>query len=85
MKKSELIDKLYTSFYGLGQENAHAIVNLILEKMIETLLNNEPIEIRGFGRFSLKYHAPRSAHNPKTGKNSSQKKNTVFVLNPGKH
>ena len=84
MKKSELIDKLYTSFYGLGQEKVHAIVNLILEKMIETLLNKEPIEIRGFGRFSLKYHAPRSAHNPKTGKKLIAKEKYSICFKPGK-
>lgn len=84
MKKSQLIDKLYTSFYGLGQENAHTIVNLILEKMVETLLNKEPIEIRGFGRFSLKYHAPRSAHNPKTGKKLIAKEKYSICFKPGK-
>ena len=35
--------------------------------MSEALINNQRIEIRGFGSFSLHYRPPRNAHNPKTG------------------
>ena len=35
--------------------------------MRRSLTNGRRIEIRGFGTFSLHYHAPRNAHNPRTG------------------
>lgn len=67
MTKSELIEKLYALYPELGQEKAYAIVNFMVDKMAESLLNDERIEIRRLGSFTLRHHKPRAAHNPKTG------------------
>ena len=83
MNKSELIQKLYTRFPKLEYRKAHAIVNLIIDKMAQTLLDGERIEIRGFGTFSLKHHAPRLAQNPKTGQKLIAKEKYSVRFKPG--
>lgn len=42
-------------------------LNCMLEQMIDALIQGESIEIRGFGSFNLRHHAPRIGRNPKTG------------------
>ena len=45
MTKSELIEKLYALYPELGQEKAYAIVNFMVDKMAESLLNDERLEV----------------------------------------
>ncbi len=67
MIKSELVQKICNAFTDLPEKKILEIVSLILNTMSETLSQGKRIEIRGFGSFSIHYHAPRIAHNPKTG------------------
>ena len=67
MVKSELIAKIAEKQTFLGPKDVELAVNLILDRMTHALANNDRIEIRGFGSFSLHYRPPRQAHNPKTG------------------
>jgi len=67
MIKSELIAKLAAKMTHLPEKQVADSINHILELMSEALINNQRIEIRGFGSFSLHYRPPRNAHNPKTG------------------
>lgn len=67
MIKSELIQKIAEKLPHLSEKDIYEGVNVILEEMTRTLSEGGRIEIRGFGSFSLHYHAPRNAHNPKTG------------------
>ncbi len=47
--------------------DTEAAVDLILNKMTQTLASGNRIEIRGFGSFALNYRPPRAGRNPKTG------------------
>ncbi|WP_264435861.1 integration host factor subunit beta [Coxiella endosymbiont of Dermacentor marginatus] len=67
MVKSELINRIATKQKTLSLKDVALSVNYILERMSLTLGQNNRIEIRGFGSFSLRYRSPRKAHNPKTG------------------
>ena len=67
MTKSKLINLLATKFSQLVHKDAELSVNLILEAVSDSLNNNNRIEIRGFGSFSLNYRPPRIGRNPKTG------------------
>ncbi|WP_028388946.1 integration host factor subunit beta [Legionella fairfieldensis] len=67
MIKSELIAKLAAKMTHLPEKQVADCVNHILELMAKSLVENQRIEIRGFGSFSLHYRPPRNAHNPKTG------------------
>ncbi|MDF1758198.1 MAG: integration host factor subunit beta [Legionellaceae bacterium] len=67
MIKSELIANIASKVTHLPEKTITDSVNKLLGIMSDVLANNERIEIRGFGSFSLHYRAPRDAHNPKTG------------------
>jgi integration host factor subunit beta len=67
MTRSELIFRLASRFPQLVHKDAELAVNEILGAFRQALINNDRIEIRGFGTFSLNYRAPRSGRNPKTG------------------
>ena len=67
MTKSELIEKISSNQDQLPPRDVEQAVRMIIEKMSSALINNQRIEIRGFGSFSLHYRAPRVGRNPKTG------------------
>jgi len=67
MIKSELIEHIASRMTHLTEKQVADGINKILELMSSALVNNQRIEIRGFGSFSLHYRPPRNAHNPKTG------------------
>ena len=67
MNKSDLAVRLIDKFKNISEKDISDSINLIIETMSKSLSNNQRIEVRGFGSFSLHYKAPRNAHNPKTG------------------
>ena len=67
MIKSELIEHIAAQMTHLSEKQVADGINRILELMSEALINDQRIEVRGFGSFSLHYRPPRNAHNPKTG------------------
>ncbi|RVT44634.1 integration host factor subunit beta [Rheinheimera sediminis] len=84
MTKSELIEKLATDFSHVQVKDIESSVKEILEQMATSLANNERIEIRGFGSFSLHYRAPRVGRNPKTGDKVELDGKYVPHFKPGK-
>ena len=84
MTKSELIEKLSTDFSHIQVKDVESSVKEILEQMATSLANNERIEIRGFGSFSLHYRAPRTGRNPKTGEPVVLSGKYVPHFKPGK-
>jgi len=42
-------------------------INGLIKMMSNALSAGKRIEVRGFGSFSLRYHPPRTARNPKSG------------------
>jgi len=67
MIKSELISCLAAKMTHISEKDVALSVNILLEKMSDSLSSGDRIEVRGFGSFSLHYRPPRKAHNPKTG------------------
>lgn len=66
MNKSGLIDALSTK-ETLTEKNASDVVNLILDSFTDTLKKGGRIEIRGFGRFSVREYGAYTGRNPRTG------------------
>ena len=67
MVKSELVRVLSEKLPDLQPRDVELAVNCMLEQMLIALENGTRIEIRGFGSFNLRHHAPRIRRNPKTG------------------
>ncbi len=66
MNKSELITEL-SETTGMQRQVAEAVVKEIFQAMTESLVNDEGIEIRGFGSFSVRRYGSYIGRNPKSG------------------
>ena len=66
MNKSELIEAL-AKRANITQKRADDVVNILFEEMTRALIENDRIEIRGFGSFVVRYYDPYTGRNPRTG------------------
>ena len=66
MNKSDLIS-LMASKAKITRAKAEAVVDTIFDSMTTSLVQNDRIEIRGFGSFENREYEARKARNPRTG------------------
>ena len=68
MVKSEIIKQLRQKHPTLNRFQTEAIVDIIFDTIAHSLIKYKPVELRDFGRFSVKtIKAKYNARNPKTG------------------
>ena len=68
MVKSEIIKQLHKKNPSLNLSQIQVIVNTVFEAITGSLIKDKPVELRDFGRFSIKTtNAKYNARNPKTG------------------
>lgn len=84
MTRSELIRALADKQSHLSYKEIEAIVKYVFDLMSKALSDEERIEIRGFGSFSLRYRASRLARNPKTGERLNTESKYAAHFKPGK-
>ena len=84
MNKSELIERIVDQQQELSVRDVELAVKTMLEHMTQILAAGDRIEIRGFGRFSVSYRAPRIGRNPKTGESVQLAGKHVPHFKPGK-
>jgi integration host factor subunit beta len=82
--KSELLFAIKEKFPDLLLGDVELAINCILNQLINTLVQGERIEIRGFGRFVLRHRPSRFARNPKTGETVSLTAKVGIHFKPGK-
>lgn len=66
MTRSELIRKIASRYPNMFLKDVSSIVDVVFEEMSTALAGGRRVELRGFGAFSVRARAPRSARNPKT-------------------
>jgi integration host factor subunit beta len=66
MTKADLIN-LIAEKAGITRVKAETVVNTIFESMVEALLRDDRIEIRGFGSFVNREYEAYEGRNPRTG------------------
>jgi integration host factor subunit beta len=69
---------------GLPQIAAEEGLRELIEFITHTLSKSSAIEIRGFGRFSVRYYPSRRARNPKTGEEIIIEEHRVPRFKPSK-
>ncbi len=84
INKSDLIANLSSTHDGFDERTVDDAVRLILNMMVEALVADGRVEIRGFGSFSLHHRAARQARNPRTGEQVTVKAKAVPFFKPGK-
>ena len=82
--KADIIDTLYEKT-GMNRSEIQNAVDLFLEKMKDSLINRQIIELRGFGTFEVKIRKARQrARNPKTGENIVIPSHGAVTFRPGR-
>jgi integration host factor subunit beta len=66
MTKSELIEAI-AARGELTKTRAEALVGCVFDSMVDAMRENEGIEIRGFGSFTVRPYKPYDGRNPRTG------------------
>jgi DNA-binding protein HU-beta len=66
MNKAALVDKVNEAL-GTTKVQAESIVDLVFDSVTASLKKGDEVSIAGFGIFSAKQRAARSARNPRTG------------------
>ena len=66
MTKQDIINDVSSST-GLTKLETEVIMNGVMSTIINSLANNERVELRGFGTFGVKHRMPKKARNPVTG------------------
>ena len=66
MNKTELI-MCVTEETKLNKKDVEKAVNTIFSSIQKALIQNDKVQIIGFGSFELKTHTARKGHNPRTG------------------
>ena len=68
MVKSEIIKLLHQKHPALNRSQIQVIVDIMFDTIKESLIKNKSVELRDFGRFSIKtINARYNARNPRTG------------------
>lgn len=84
MTRSELIQIVSRKQGQLSEKMTEMIIKSIFNQMADALESGHRIEIRGFGSFSIRYHAPCTVRNPKTGEYVSKAGKYSLHFKPGK-
>lgn len=81
MTKADLINVI-SEKTGITRVKAETVVNTIFDSMVEALMGNDRIEIRGFGSFVNRYYEAYQGRNPRTGEviNVKEKKLPFFKV-----
>ncbi|MFH2129320.1 MAG: HU family DNA-binding protein [bacterium] len=83
LTKSQLID-LISQDSGLPKVETELILEATINRITESLIKGDRIQLYGFGSFETKRRASRQGRNPKTGENIDIPEKTVPVFKPGK-
>ena len=84
MTKSELISLISERFSNLNKKHIEYIVNEMFIQIKKALINNDKVEIRGFGTFNIREIREKIARNPKTGEQIKTSSKRVPYFKPGK-
>ncbi len=84
MTKSELIEKVAVKNPHLSVKEVEKIVSVIFGSIISALEKGERVEFRGFGAFSVRHRAARTAKNPRTGEKVSVGERAIPHFKTGK-
>ena len=83
MTKSEFI-AYFAERHGISRQEAEKLIVTVFNAMKEALIDEERIELRGFGSFSIRHYEPYTGRNPKTGQPVEVKAKKSIFFKPGK-
>lgn len=83
MTKEDLIKNVWKEL-DITNKEARDIVENVFQTMKDVLAKGEQIEIRGFGKFSIRGKNKRVGRNPRTGEEAEISERRVVTFKPSK-
>ena len=84
MTKEEIIRAIWDQFPTITVNEARRIYETTINLLKETLVKGESIEIRGFGKFTVREKNKRMGRNPRTGEEAVIDERKVVTFKPSK-
>ena len=81
--RDEIAEYIYEEF-GLTKRDCTEIVNDIIEKIIQGLIDSDFVKIHNFGTFKLKRKKSRIGRNPKTKQDVMIDERNIISFKPSK-
>lgn len=76
MNKTDLISVVAANA-GVSKKDAEVVIKATLDAITAAMINDESVQLLGFGSFEIRERAERTGHNPNTGE--------MLRLPPAKH
>ena len=84
MIRSELVQRLAALNPHLYERDCEAVVDAILGRITDALVDGDRVEIRGFGAFTIVERKARMGRNPRSGAPVSVEAKRRLHFKPGK-
>lgn len=84
MNTLQLRKELRKRVDDLSSTDVSVLVNLVVDKLKQSLIDDEPIEIRTFGRFSLREREARVVRNPSNGETTRMPTHKAIHFKPSR-
>jgi integration host factor subunit beta len=82
--KADIIDSVYQKT-GMSRKEIRRVVDLFIDEIKDSLIQQRDIELRGFGTFEVRIRKGRQkARNPKTGEQVSVNTHGIAAFRPGR-
>ena len=82
LTKADMADRLFEEL-GLNKREAKELVEMFFEQIRDSLADNRPVKLSGFGNFDLRDKSERPGRNPKTGDEIPISARRVVTFRPG--
>ena len=79
--RADLAEALYREI-GLSRTESAALVEAVIDQVIDSLIRGDDVKLAGFGTFSLRDKKERIGRNPKTGEEVPITPRRVMVFKP---
>jgi integration host factor subunit beta len=84
MTRSDLIAKISEIYPYMNIRNIDKIIQIIVGKIVDAMIEGRRVELRGFGSFSIKHRQEAERRNPRTGEKVIVKSKYVPYFKAGK-
>jgi|YelNatPaOPRAMG01_1025707.scaffolds.fasta_scaffold85442_2 nucleoid DNA-binding protein len=85
MTKEDIIKAVWNELPDLTVKEAQKVYEATMSLIRDTLAQGDTIEIRNFGKFTVKEKTPRVGRNPRTGEEAVIKERRIVTFKPSKN
>lgn len=84
MKRSDIIRTIQVQFKNMRNSDAMAMLDTVMDDVMQAIARNDRIEIRGFGTFQSRMRATKTGYNPSTGATMHLDANRTILFKPSR-